>query len=101
MSALVQALQILSGLLWLLPALYLTPRIIASWRKGASRATLLSAPIGFLSWLQVGFIVRWIAWPHALAAMRGDELLTWAALYGMSGGLALWFLSGAIKTRGE
>lgn len=101
MVILIQALQALSGGFWLVLALYLSPRIVGSWRAGASRTVMLSAPIGFVAWLQVGFIVRWMAWPHALARMGGIELATWAALYGLSAFCALWVLAGAWRTRGQ
>jgi hypothetical protein len=94
-------MQVLSGLLWLATALFLTPRIAASWRAGASRAKALWAPVGFLAWLMVGFIVRWLFWPESVGGMGAPELVTWAALYALSGLLAAWFLNGAIRTRGE
>lgn len=97
----VQTLQLASGALWLIPAMLLTGRILRSWRAGASRATVLAAPIGFVAWMQVGFTVRWALWPHALGTMNGLELAAWGALYLLSGGLALWVAQGAIKTRGE
>jgi hypothetical protein len=97
----VQALQLASGLLWLLPALFLSPRIVRSWRPGASRATMLSTPIAFLSWLMVGFIARWLVWPRSIDGMLPTEVVCWCALYIMSGGCALWVLLGAFQTRGE
>ena len=99
MIALVQFLQLVSGVAWLLPAIVLTSRIVGSWKRSASRATMLAAPIGFLAWMQVGFTVRWLVWPHALTAMNGTELTTWAALYALSALLAGWFLAGAFETR--
>ena len=97
----VATLQLLSGLAWLVPAIYLTPRIVRSWQRGASRATALAAPIGFLCWLMVGFSIRWLIWPHAIDDMTSAELVAWSALYALSGFLAAWFLSGARQTRGE
>lgn len=101
MTALVQSLQVLSGIAWLLPAAFLAPRIAAAWRSGASRMTLLSVPVAFLAWLQVGFIVRWLAWPGTVAAMSEDETVTWASLYLLSSGCALWVFKSAWETRGE
>lgn len=97
----VQTLQVISGACWLIVALYLTPRIARSWHKDARRATMLAAPIGFLAWMQVGFTVRWLAWPHSVAVMSAPELITWAALYAFSAVLAGWFLAGAIQTRND
>lgn len=101
MSQIVVILQFVSGLAWLFPALYLTPRVFASWRGKPSRITMLSAPIAFLAWLMVGFSVRWFVWPQAVTTMAGAELVTWGTLYALSTGLAGWFLSGAIQTRGN
>lgn len=101
MIAIIQAIQLVSGVLWLIPALLLTGRILRSWRAGATRATVLAAPIGFVAWMQVGFVVRWMLWPHALGTMNVLELTAWAALYLLSSGLALWVAQGAIRTRGE
>jgi hypothetical protein len=100
-AELVQILQALSGVLWLAPAVFLTPRILGAWRQGASRTVMLSAPIGFVAWLMFGFSVRWFVWPHAIATMAGDELLAWSALYALSGFLAVWVFIGAFQTRGQ
>ena len=101
METLVQFLQALSGALWLLPAAYLTPRIFAAWRLHATRVQMLSAPIAFLSWLMVGYSARWLVWPRAIEGMVFAELLTWAALYALSGALAVWFFAGALQTRAD
>lgn len=97
----VQLLQLLSGAAWLVPALYLSRRIGRAWRADASRATMLAAPIGFLCWLQVGFVIRWLLWPHAIGDMSGEELATWGALYALSALLAVWVFSGARSTRND
>lgn len=99
METLVQIAQAISGALWLLPAVYLTPRILAAWSRHATRAQILSAPIAFLSWLMVGYSARWLVWPRAIEGMELPELVTWAALYTLSGALALWFFAGARQTR--
>lgn len=93
----VTALQILAGLLWLIPAVYLTPRVIRSWQAGAYPER--GIPVAFLAWLQIGFTVRWLAWPHALGAMDAPELVTWATLYAFSGFMAIWFFIRALETR--
>lgn len=94
-----ELLQLLSGVAWFFPAFYLTGRILRSWRSGASRSTLLAAPIGFVAWMMVGFVIRWIVWPHSIEVMHPAETTTWAALYLMSIGLAIWVLRGAYETR--
>lgn len=99
MDRILPLLQIVSGVAWFVPAVYLTPRIFKAWRRDATRAHMLSAPIGFLAWLQTGFTVRWLAWPRAVDVMEPAELATWAALYALSAFLAVWFLVGAYQTR--
>lgn len=101
MTALVQFLQGVSGTLWLVTALFLSPRIVALWRPGATRTQMLSAPVCFMAWLMAGFAERWLVWRHALASMDSSELLTWAALYLLSAVCAVWIFLGALETRGE
>jgi hypothetical protein len=97
---LVFLLQIAAGLLWLLPGIYLIPRIVRAWGPEPTRGTALSAPVGFLAWLQVGFTIRWQVWPDTRQVMETGELITWAALYAFSGFLAVWFFHGARQMRG-
>ncbi len=99
MIALVQALQVLSGVLWLLPAGYLLPAVPAMWR--GSQQAALATPILAFSWLMVGFSVRWMIWPAALLVMETEELLFWAGLYTLSSICALGVIYGAWLTRRE
>lgn len=101
MTLFVQTLQILSGALWLLPAVYLSPRVWRSWQADHRRIDILSAPICFFAWLQVGFIVRWFAWQHSVAGMGPYELAAWGALYALSAFLALWVFRGGQLTQGD
>lgn len=98
MIALIQTIQVLSGILWLLPALWLSSRIPAAFRPEATRFTAIHARNAFVSWLMVGYVLRWIAWPTAIAAMDRVELLAWGALYTLSCVCALWFLRDALAT---
>ena len=99
MAELVQVFQAVSGGLWLAPAVYLTPRIVRSWRHDASRIEMLSAPIGFFAWLMVGFSLRWLVWSHSIPGMNPLELAAWTALYALSAVLAAWVMVGAWQTR--
>lgn len=99
MTLLVQTLQILSGLIWLLVAVLKLPLIARSWHRHANRETAVSARNGILAWLMVGFCARWFVWPEAIQVMAVTELTTWAALYALSGLCAVWFLTGAIQNR--
>ncbi len=101
MTSLVQILQAFSGLLWIVTAVLLTPRIAASWRPTATRIDAMSAPLGILAWLMAGFAIRWLVWSHALDRMQTSELLTWAALYMMSALCAVWVCLNALEMRGR
>lgn len=84
MTALVQALQGLSGVLWLIPAALLLPVMVRAWNHTATGAELLSTPTFFYALLQACFTVRWFIWPHSLAGMGFEELEAWAGLYSLS-----------------
>jgi len=99
MIPLVQTLQALSGLLWLLPAVYLLPAVGSMWSGNQQAA--LATPILAFSWLMVLFSVRWLIWPAALSVMHTDELAFWAGLYTLSSICALGVTYGAWLTRRE
>ena len=79
MTSLVQALQVISGVLWLMPALYLSRYIVGAWGKRATRTTAIYARNACISWLMVGFVVRWLVWRHT--AMRAVQVQGEAALW--------------------
>lgn len=95
----VMALQLVSGLLWLLPAAALFPALVRTWRKTASALDVLSTPMFFAALNQPGFTLRWWLWPHTLPAMRTDELMFWAGLYVLSSIVAVGVLMATIQSR--
>lgn len=97
MTDIVQMLQIVSGMMWLLPAIYLTPRIASAFRVGSTHMTAISARNAFIAWLMVGFVVRWLVWPRAIGTMSNTELVAWGALYALSSVCALWFFRDALN----
>lgn len=101
MAALVQALQVASGVLWLAVAFILLPRIPGAWRDNADKLMVISARNAFLAWLMFGFSLRWLVWSDAVHLMGRAELTCWAALYALSCLCALWFMTGAIENRGR
>lgn len=101
MNSAVLLLQLAAGGLWLIVGIYLLPRIVRAWRRDARRPDVLSAPLGFMAWLQVGFSLRWLAWSHSIPRMASLELVAWAALYALSAMLAVWFFVGALATRND
>lgn len=84
MPALVQVLQIASGLAWLLPTLAILPGMIRTWRGTADAIDVMRGPIFFVGIVQIGFSVRWAIWPHAIPVMGATELSTWSGLYVLS-----------------
>lgn len=87
---LVQLLQLLSGLAWLLPMALFAPAVWRIWRapmRGPARPDpldVLVSPLAFIAALQVGFIIRWMLFPHAIGTMEGTELAVWSGLYTLS-----------------
>lgn len=84
MPALVQVMQILSGLAWLVPTLMIFPGVVRTWLGKGDPIDAMRGPIFFVGVVQIGFSVRWLLWPHALPAMGKTELSTWAGLYVLS-----------------
>lgn len=101
LPTLVRLLQFLSGALWLVAALYMSPWLRGAWGQRANRLDALSARNCWLAWLQAGFSARWLAWRDAVPGMGTAELVCWAALYAGSGLIAYWFLVGAVQNRGR
>lgn len=97
----VQALQALSGILWLLPAVFLVPRVIGAWRGEITRCARLWLPLCFVSWLMIGFSIRWLTWPNSLEGMVGTELVTWASLYALSSVCAVWLFISAVQMKDD
>lgn len=90
MVALVQILQVLSGLAWLVPMALFAPAVWRIWRApihGPSRPDpidVMVSPLAFIAALQVGFAIRWVLFPHAMIVMEDAELLIWSGLYMLS-----------------
>ena len=94
----VQILQVLSGVLWLFPAFYLSRNIVLAFSSKGDRTSAILARNSFLSWLMAGYVLRWVAWPGAMDEMGGTELVAWAALYALSCVCAVWFFRDALNT---
>jgi hypothetical protein len=84
MPSLVQFLQIVSGLAWLLPTLIMAPGIVRVWRGRGDSIDAMRGPVFFIGIVQIGFTIRWLIWPHAIPVMGATELSTWAGLYVLS-----------------
>ena len=86
----VQLLQLLSGLAWLVPMTLFTRAVLRIWRAPMRRPSrpdpidVLVSPLAFIAALQVGFVIRWLVFPHALTAMEHAELVVWSGLYTLS-----------------
>lgn len=89
-SILTDALQLLSGTMWLTVIL---SRLPAVWRAVTDRAP---AWVDFFSMalvgngmVQLGFVLRWWLYPAAKRGMEPGELTLWGCLYVTSATLAL------------
>ncbi len=74
-------LQALAGMAWLA---VLVQRLPGAWRIVRGRAHIAdyyALPLPLTAAIQTGFSFRWLAWPRAIGAMEGAELLFWAGLY--------------------
>lgn len=89
MPELVQVLQIVAGVTWLMPALIMAPGVWRVWRGRADPIDAFRVPIFTTGLIQVGFSARWLVWPHALPTMGATELTAWAGLYALSAAAAV------------
>lgn len=100
MSALIQPLQAVSGLLWLIVALAVCR---SAYRLLFTRRAMLFDAIRsvlfFMGLTQFGFSLRWLVWPRTLPIMEDGEIATWCALYLTSALLALFTLA-VVRARG-
>lgn len=84
MTDAVRLLQLVCGLLWLVPVAFLSPRAWRAVHGRASTIDLLRMPMMMVALSQVLFSVRWMLWPHSLPTMQSDELLFWTGAYVLS-----------------
>lgn len=85
MTGLVHALQIVVGLLWLIPLVLFAPALCRVWRKSHDTADLLVAAYPLIGFAQAGFSLRWLLYASAVQIMGSDELAYWCGLYAFSG----------------
>lgn len=84
MIDLVQALQLVSGMLWLLPAVVLAPGVWRTWMGRPTVLDVLSSPMFFVCCIFVAGAFRWLLWDSTLQYMTGEELTFWAGIYVVS-----------------
>lgn len=93
--ALVQVMQGLSAIAWLIEAIYFG--MAARRLLGVtSPLSIFAVLISLIGWSQVGFVVRWCVWHGAIATMSGPELAAWTTLYGLG-----VIIAGALVAAGE
>lgn len=80
----IQLLQILSGLCWLLPFAVHVPAVMRLVGKRARNGDPVKAAFWFTAALQVGFVSRWLLFPGAVTVMSREEIIVWAGLYVLS-----------------
>jgi hypothetical protein len=93
MDSLVQLLQLVSGVLWLLPLVLHTPSLWRVIRGKADLLDMIRAPHWFVALVMVLGSIRWLVYPGSLASMSATELVYWAAIYliniGAAAGVAI------------
>ncbi len=99
MTDAINILRAVSGLLWVLTAIYFLPAV---WRIAWLRQRYydpMKAVFVFLACANLGFIMRWYVWPSAQSSMGSEELATWAGMYVLSSlsALGLFFVSRAYR----
>lgn len=77
--------QVASGLIWLGVVIMFRPVILRAWRQQADHDDWMVLGYPAIGFVQVGFTLRWVFFPHAIAGMGVAELLDWSGLYFMSG----------------
>lgn len=86
---LVQAMQIICGIVWCGPLVQLAPSFIRVFTDRGELIDKLRVPFFLNAVAQVGSSVRWLIWPHAIVTMGSTEQSYWAALYTLSSVVAL------------
>lgn len=87
--SLIQSLQLLCALCWLLPLGYLLPSLARFLRGRAALADQLRIPFLMNAATQVGFSARWLFFPDAARVMGETETTLWACLYAVSAAIAI------------
>ena len=91
-SSFVVFFQLGAGLCWLLPLGLFLPCVLRIWRGRGDALDWIGSPAAFVAMLQVGFVLRWLLFPNAVAVMRDGELALWAGLYALSALCAVSFV---------
>jgi hypothetical protein len=88
-------LIIFSGICWLVPFCLFLPAVIRVWRRDkASAIDVILSPVAFVAANQIGYVARWLIYPHAISTMTNRELIMWSGLYTLSS-LSALALAGA------
>lgn len=81
---LIQGLQLLSGFAWLTAVVFYAGSVARLYRGKAHWSDVFRGLFVFVGLTQVGFVVRWLVFPHAVGTMGGTEKAVWSILYIMS-----------------
>ena len=78
------AFQVLSGLCWFAPLVYLLPCFVRTLIGRGSLVDSLRVPFFIVAVAQVGFSLRWLIWPGAISLSGSTEQQLWAAAYSLN-----------------
>ena len=84
----VQALQFISGSMWLVPTALFSPVFVRIARGRADLPDLCVSILPMIGFMLAGFSLRWRLFHDTIAAMVPTELIMWSGLYVMSGMLS-------------
>lgn len=92
MIAVLHYLQIITAMSWFTAGVMWLPSLVRIWRSTASRLDIARAPLFFVAFVQTGQACRWLIWPEQIPDMGSNELVTWATLYTLSAGTAIYII---------
>lgn len=78
---LAQIAQALSATCWSLPIVLFSGSFARVVRGQGTTTDAFRTVHCFIAATQIGFVLRWYLYPHAVPLMRGDELSLWIVLY--------------------
>jgi hypothetical protein len=87
-------LIIFSGACWIAPLTLFLPSVYRIWRGSADALDVMLSPVAFVAANQIGYVARWVLFPHAMTTMQSRELIMWSGLYTLSS-LSALTLAGA------
>ena len=84
MGWLIPWFQAINGLVWAAVFIQRLPGIDRVFRPSPSKIDVFGMPLPLTALANLGFSIRWFAWPKAVNGMEPAEMAFWAGLYALS-----------------